>query len=220
MKHVPLVTHVVLVIVVHTMTNPCRAQMSTGEVVHMKTPSEERELQTITPWPQSLQLTEQISEHQGRWRLATKRKWMGFGISAISAAALIKDGPSTLVSGGYLVGGLLSLVGIIGEDIHKHRYARAVSKHFKSLESKQSQKQSPGGRDEQIDFLIPPPNYRPCDPEDLKSGAVVWFKEEGSLVLAVGQIVSTVSRGTRLYVTVKQERHEKTMPIGDIFIPL
>ena len=220
MKHVPLVTHVVLVLVVQIMTNPCRGQMSTGEVVHEKMPSEERELRTITPWPHSLPLTEQISEHQGRWRLATKRKWMGFGISVISAAALITDGPSTLVSGGYLVGGLLSLVGIIGEDIHKHRYARAIIKDFKSLESELSQTQSPGSKYEQIDFLIPPPNYRPCAPEDLKLGAVVWFKEEGSLVLAVGEIVSTASRGTRLYVTVKHERYEKTMPIGDIFIPL
>ena len=221
MKHFPFAFGAAFLLVAQLFCVPCVAQMSTGSSVHLNSVTvEDPAPRIIVSNAQSLRYTEQISEAQEKWQLATKRKWLGFGIGTVTAIALFNEGPSPLVAGGYLAGGVLSLVGMIGEEIQKHRYARAVRKQFESLASEMSQSQTPSRGEEQSDILLPPPNYRPSTLDDLKSGKVVWFKEGDSLVLAVGQIVSTSSRGSRVYVTVKKEQYERTLPMGDIFIPL
>jgi hypothetical protein len=161
----------------------------------------------------------ELQEARLKWQKATNRKWLGYGIGLISSIVMINQGPTVVSFGGYIAGGVLGLIGNVGEDVNKHRFARALT-HEMRLVTESSAAASIDVDDEKWDVLLPPLSYRACTLEDLKTGVSVWFKQGDSPVLAIGRIETTSSRGSRVYVTVSSEGKEQTLPMGDIYIPL
>ena len=221
MKHFLVLLACCSAMLVQARLNPSAAQMaspmpasSTADLALSDAPPIE------SPAPSGSQFNDQIQEAQTKWQLATKRKWLGYGIAVISSFVAIDQGPSTLSVAGYFAGGVLSLAGMIGEEVQKHRYSRAVARQFKNLQGDLIPSSGEAAPQIEFDFLIPPPAFRSCALDDLKSGSTVWFKQHGSPVLAIGKIESTSSRGSRVYVTVSSEGREQTLPMGDIYIPL
>ena len=84
------------------------------------------------------------------------------------------------------------MVGMIGEEIQKHRYARAVRKQFESLEPEMSQSQTPSRREEQPDILFATTQLPTKHSGRFKIRQSCVVQRRDSLVLAVGQIVSTL----------------------------
>ena len=201
--------------------NPSAAQMSSPMPASSVADLELYDVPPVEPSaPTGLQFNQEVQEAQAKWQLATKRKWLGYGIAVISSAVAFDQGPSTLSVAGYLAGGFLSLAGMIGEEVQKHRYSRAVAKQFKNLQGDLISSRAEAAPQIEFDFLIPPPAFRSCTLDDLKSGSTIWFKQDGSPVLGIGRIETTSSRGSRVYVTVSSEGKEQTLPMGDIYIPL
>jgi len=221
MKHLVFLLAFCSALFLQARLNPIAAQMSSPIVAISDADLVASDVPILgSPAPTGSQFNEEIQEAQSKWQLATKRKWLGYGIAVISSVVAIDQGPSTLSIAGYLAGGFLSLAGMVGEEVQKHRYSRAVSKQIKNLQADLIQPNNEAVPQVEFDFLIPPPTFRPCALDDLKAGSNVWFKQDDSPVLAVGKIESTSSRGSRVYVTVSSKGREQTLPMGDIYIPL
>lgn len=154
------------------------------------------------------------------WARATRHKWIGLGIS--SGSVILSTQTSSLIPLlGYLAGGVLSLVGMIGEDVHKHRFSKSAVSDLEALQfeiSRTPRKEQSSPAD--FDFLFPPIQYRPVTLEDLTAKTLVWFKDGDSPLLVEGEIISTSSRSSRVYVSISSELGQSRVPMGDVYIPL
>ena len=156
------------------------------------------------------------------WQTATQRKWIGYGLLIFSNAVMLDSGPSTVTLAGSFVGGVMALAGMIGEDIQKHRFSRATSKQIQSMQAEIDNFPGPilSPQKKDFDFLIAPQQFRPITLQDLDFKGEIWFKVDSSPVLVIGKIVGNSNRGSRVYLKISSNLGEKTVAMGDVFIPL
>jgi hypothetical protein len=162
-----------------------------------------------------------IQMEQNKWQSATRFKWFGYFVSVVSLVGLTNNGGGQGLAALGIGGSIAYLAGFVTEEVHKHRYTRAVSQHLLAMDAQMSALQNPTDEPQpRFDFLIPPANFRSSSLEDLKKGSLVWFQHDDGPVLLEGEIVSTTARGERLYVMLQSNGTEHVIPMGDVYIPL
>lgn len=116
----------------------------------------------------------------------------------------------------------MTLAGVIGEDVQKHRFSRATSNQIQSMQTEFDNFPGPvlSPEKKDFDFLIAPQQFRPITLQDLDFKGEIWFKVDSSPVLVIGEIVGNFNRGSRVYLRISSNLGEKTVAMGDIFIPL
>lgn len=162
-----------------------------------------------------------IQMEQSKWQSGTRLKWFGYFVSVVSLVGLANNGGGQALAALGIGGSIAYLAGFVTEEVHKHRYTRAVSQHLLAMDAQMGALQNPTAQPQpRFDFLIPPANFRSSSLEDLKKGSLVWFQMDNTPVLLEGEISSTTARGERLYVIVQCEGTEHVIPMGDVYIPL